>query len=140
MSILYVFIGGAFGAVLRYLFLQLFKYQSAHIIGIFLINITGCFVIGVVSYLAVKRYNLISDNVNKLLTVGFAGGFTTFSAFTQPSLMMFLSHHYMHVFLNMFLSVIFGLIFVAWGMNCGYYLMNYLIRTKRLKLRHGVYD
>lgn len=135
MTILYIFIGGALGALLRYIILTLFKSYPADVVGVFLINIIGCFIIGFVTYLAVKRHHLISENINKFLTVGFAGGFTTFSAFSHPTLEMFFQHHYMHAVLNMFLSVIVGLIFVSWGMNCGYYLMNWLIRSKRLGIR-----
>lgn len=137
MGIITVFIGGALGALLRYIILSEFIKYPANIIGVFLVNIIGCFIIGFVSYLAIKRYNIISPNMNKFLTVGFAGGFTTFSAFSHPVIEMFFRHHYMYAFLNMFLSVVIGLIAVSWGMNCGYYLMNYLIRSKRLKLRRN---
>ena len=135
MGTLFVFIGGAVGALLRYCILSLFKGYPVDVIGVFLVNITGCFIIGFVSYLAIKKHNIISKNMNKMLTVGFAGGFTTFSAFTHPVLEMFLRHHYMYALLNMFLSVIIGLIFVSWGMNCGYYLMNYLIRSRVFSYR-----
>ncbi len=135
MGSIFVFIGGALGALFRYLILSMFKEYPADVIGVFLVNILGCFLIGFVSYIAIKKYNIISPNMNKLLVTGFAGGFTTFSAFSHPVLEMFLRHHYMYATLNMFFSVIAGLIFVSWGMNCGYYLMNRLIRSKRLTYR-----
>ncbi len=138
MATIYVFIGGAFGALLRYLILSMFRTYPVNVIGVFLVNTFGCFVIGFVSYLAIKKHNIISQNMNKMLTVGFAGGFTTFSAFSYPVLELFLKHHYMYAVLNMFLSVIIGLIFVSWGMNCGYYLMNWLIRTRRIEYREHI--
>ena len=138
MGIIYVFIGGAFGALLRYLILGMFRGYPVNVVGVFLVNTLGCFIIGFVSYLAIKKHHLISKNMNKMLTVGFAGGFTTFSAFSHPALELFLRHHYMYALLNMFLSVIIGLIFVSWGMNCGYYLMNWLIRTRRIEYRGQV--
>ncbi len=133
MAIIYIFLGGALGALLRYLSLLMFNSYPSDVIGVFLINMIGCFIIGFVSYIAIKRHNVLSDNMKKFFTVGFAGGFTTFSAFTHPVLEMFLRHHYMYAILNMFFSVIIGLVFVSWGMNCGYYLMSYLIRSKKFK-------
>ena len=137
MDMLVVFIGGSLGALIRYLILKYFNGYPANVAGIFLINIIGCFIIGFVSYLSIKKYQLINDRMKIFFTVGFAGGFTTFSAFTQPSLEMFIRHHYHYAVLNMFLSVIIGLIFVSWGMNCGYYLMNYLIKFKHIKYSQG---
>ena len=130
-----IFLGGAVGALLRYSILSGLNSYPINVIGVMAVNFLGCFFIGLVSYIAIKKYNLISDKLNKFLTVGFAGGFTTFSAFSQPVLEMLIKHHYMYATLNMFISVIGGLILVAWGMNCGYYIMNYLIKTKRLKFR-----
>ncbi len=132
MDIIFIFLGGAVGALLRYLILQLFKPYPLNVIGVLIVNLLGCFIIGFVTYLAIKRYHIISRNMKMFLTVGFAGGFTTFSAFTHPVIEMFLRHHYMYAVLNMFVSVIIGLIFVSWGMNCGYYLMNHLIRSKKI--------
>ncbi|MCR5264987.1 MAG: CrcB family protein [Cyanobacteria bacterium RUI128] len=137
MDLLVIYLGGALGALFRFLILNCFKGRCLDVIGIFFINIIGCFLIGFVSYLAIKKYRLISDRMKKFLSVGFAGGFTTFSAFTHPSLELFLQHHYCYAFLNMFVSVIVGLIFVSWGMNCGYYLMNFLIRYKHIKYSDG---
>lgn len=135
MSVLYIFLGGALGALLRHLILLFFKEYPANVVGVFLVNILACFIIGFVSYLAIKRHHLISEDMRKLWTIGFAGGFSTFSAFSHPVIEMLLNHHYSYVFVNMFLSVTVGLIFVSWGMNCGYYLMNWLIRSRILRYR-----
>ncbi|MBO6272061.1 CrcB family protein [bacterium] len=132
MEIVAIFMGGAIGAFLRYIILSMFKYYPINVIGVFLVNMTGCFIIGFVTYIAIKKHHLINEYIKKLLIVGFAGGFTTFSAFSHPVIEMFFRHHYVYVFFNMFLSVIIGLIFVSWGMNCGYYFMHYLIKTKRI--------
>ena len=140
MGILYIFIGGAFGALLRFIILSFFNTYPVNVIGVLAVNMLGCFIIGFVTYLGIKRHHIISKELKNALTVGFAGGFTTFSAFTHPVLEMFLRHHYIYALINMFLSVILGLIFVSWGMNCGYYLMNWLIRTRRLSLRQEQYD
>ena len=132
MEILYVFAGGALGALFRYIFLLEFKSYPMNVLGVLIVNMLGCFIIGLVSYLAVKRFRILSSNMKNFLIAGFAGGFTTFSAFTHPVLEMLFMHHYIYGFLNLFISVIAGLIFVAWGMNFGYYAMVYLIKTRKL--------
>ena len=135
MELICIFMGGALGALLRYLILLMFGDYPANVIGVFLTNMLGCFVIGFVTYLAIKKHNFFGENVKKFLITGFAGGFTTFSAFTHPVLEMFLRHHYVYACLNKFFSVIVGLIFVSWGMNCAYYTISYLIRSGKIVYR-----
>lgn len=132
MNVLYIFAGGALGALLRYLLLIEFDHYPMNAVGVFMVNMLGCFIMGLISYLAVKRFNLFNNKMKDCLIVGFAGGFTTFSAFTHPVLEMLFMHHYLYVVLNLFLSVILGLIFVSWGMNFGYYVMAYMIRSRKL--------
>lgn len=78
---LMVGLGGALGAMLRVFFSKLLP---AHIMGlptyILLVNIIGCFLIG----LLVEALPAIwpgSDNMRYFLVSGLLGGFTTFSAF-----------------------------------------------------------
>lgn len=135
MEVLFVFLGGAFGALFRYLILNIFKEYPINLIGVFLVNMLGCFIIGFVSYIGIKKYSIMDKNLKNFFTVGFAGGFTTFSAFTHPVIEMFFKQHYIYVCVNMLISVILGLFFVAWGMNFGYYIMNMLIRARIIKYR-----
>lgn len=135
MGIIFVFMGGAAGALFRYMILKLFGGYPYNIIGTFCANLLGCFIIGFVSYMALKRNHIIGAELKKFFTVGLAGGLTTFSAFSLDTLLLILNHHYMIGLLNLFSSVILGLICVSWGMNTGYYILNYLLHKKRLKLR-----
>ncbi|GMW07083.1 MAG: putative fluoride ion transporter CrcB [Nevskiales bacterium] len=48
--------------------------------GTFLVNVLGCFAVGVVAGLVVK-HELFSPDARLFLFTGLAGGFTTFSAF-----------------------------------------------------------
>lgn len=135
MELFFIFIGGAIGAFFRFLILQIFQTFPYSIIGIFIANMIGCFVIGFVAYLAVKRNNIIGVKLKKFFTVGLAGGLTTFSTFSFDIFQLFIAHHYMIGILNIFFSVILGLICVSWGMNSGYYLLNYFLQRKRMNLR-----
>lgn len=74
-------IGGFLGAVCRYLIgLIPLKEGSVFPIQTFLINVLGCFVIGVIAALAVKN-NSFHPRLILFLKVGICGGFTTFSSF-----------------------------------------------------------
>lgn len=78
---LLVFLGGGFGSVLRYLISKSLNpvFQN-FFLGTFLVNIVGCFLIGLFLGLSAKG-NLLSYNNTIFLATGFCGGFTTFSAF-----------------------------------------------------------
>lgn len=82
-NILLVGLGGATGSVLRFLCQKWISSISnlSFPLGTFLVNIAGCFLIGVLFSFAAKNEN-ISYNTQLLLMTGLCGGFTTFSAFT----------------------------------------------------------
>jgi CrcB protein len=83
--------GGSFvGGALRYLVMKLVPATTAHPfpLGTFLVNILGCLVIGLL-YALMERYRLLSPDLRLFLTVGFCGGFTTFSTFVNDSFTLF---------------------------------------------------
>lgn len=80
-----VALGGATGSVLRFLMQRAFN-SAAFPHGTFIVNLAGCFFIGIVWGYAFR--NLLSENGRLLLATGFCGGFTTFSAFTQESVQL----------------------------------------------------
>jgi len=74
-------LGGALGAIARYqltTFIQA-RIPSAFPWGTFIVNITGCLVMGVAATLLADR--LIHANWRFLVPIGFIGAYTTFSAF-----------------------------------------------------------
>ncbi|MCD8378185.1 MAG: fluoride efflux transporter CrcB [Candidatus Gastranaerophilales bacterium] len=135
MGIALVFLGGAAGTLLRYIISIIFHGYPYNIAGTFVVNLTGCFIIGFVSYLAIKRNHFINPELKKFFTIGLAGALTTFSAFCYDILVLFLNHHYMIGILNIFFSIILGLIFVSWGINCGFYMLSTIIKQKHYKLK-----
>ena len=76
-------IGGVLGAWSRF-YLGVFLAQrlgAAFPYGTLIINVTGCFVLGLVGTLAAERASLVTPEVRLLVGVGFCGAYTTFSTF-----------------------------------------------------------
>jgi CrcB protein len=85
MILLLIAVGGAAGSVLRYLIGGAIQRTSASAfpVGTMVVNISGCFLIGV---LARQFLNMqLSSEMRALLVVGFCGGFTTFSTFSAEA-------------------------------------------------------
>ena len=73
--------GGAIGAVCRFLIGKLpIGSSDGFPIKTFIVNILGCFLIGLVAALALKQLS-DSPRLVLFLKVGICGGFTTFSSF-----------------------------------------------------------
>ena len=86
MNIFFIGIGGALGAVTRYLINEFFikNITVDYPFGILFINVLGCFFIGY--YLGAST--LFKDEQYYLFVVGFLGSFTTMSAFTYQTINM----------------------------------------------------
>ena len=82
-NFLIVGLGGAVGSMLRYGVQKIFQVQTVATFptGTLLVNIAGCFLIGILWSL-VSRSLTWNEEMKLLLMTGFCGGFTTFSAFT----------------------------------------------------------
>ncbi len=96
MKILLLIGTGSFiGGILRYLLSQLIQVKTAGSFpyGTLTVNILGCFLIGLVFALVHKGG--VSDEWKLFLTTGLLGGFTTFSAFSNETVMMLRESQYM---------------------------------------------
>lgn len=86
--LLVVFIGGGIGAVLRWSISAAVLKKFHHIfpVGTFIINISGSFLIGVISTLVLyDNYQLL----NLFLITGLLGGYTTFSTYELETAQLF---------------------------------------------------
>ena len=113
---LLIFIGGGFGSFLRFLISKsLNSFLPNFFLGTFLVNIVGCFLIGILIGLSVKN-NYLSENQVLLLATGFCGGFTTFSTFALESHILFKEHSIFYMSAYLGLSVLLGIFAIAAGL------------------------
>ena len=82
--------GGAVGSGLRYLVGVLCSkwHFTSMPLGTLVVNLVGCFVLGVMIQIA-ERYVSLSQSIYLMLAVGLCGAFTTFSTFTADAYRLF---------------------------------------------------
>ncbi|MDB2385261.1 fluoride efflux transporter CrcB [Polaribacter sp.] len=121
-QLLFVFVGGGFGSVLRYLIGKFLNNAENGIpYGTFLANILGSLFIGFILGYATKN-NLLSHNYTLLLATGFCGGFTTFSTFAYENHVFLKSGDFTAFALYTITSFVVGFLAVFGGM----YLVKFL--------------
>jgi len=117
ISSLVVASGGAVGSLFRY-WVNLFVYRyfsPSFPFGTMIVNVLGCFVIGVL-YGVSEKSDLISSNLRLFLIVGICGGFTTFSTFSVEGINLLRSREILYFFLNLGGQIIFGLTATVLGL------------------------
>ena len=116
-SYLLIALFGAFGTVARFSVVQITPkiFQSTFPIGTLVVNLLGCFLIGLFSGILDTKFISIDENFKNYITIGFLGGFTTFSSFTQDFFNLINSANYLLAFIYIFISVFFGLLMFYLG-------------------------
>ena len=115
-QILFVGLGGFLGSIARYKLSGLVLHHTMDWrfpLGTFLVNVAGCFIIGLLTGLS-ERHTL-DANLRVLLFPGMLGGFTTFSAFSYETFFLMRRGESLIALLYVALSVIGGLIMVWLG-------------------------
>ena len=116
-NILLVGLGGSIGSIARYLCQKWFSENYPHPFpwGTFIVNITGCFLIGVI-YAAAEKSTVLSPQTRLLLITGICGGFTTFSTFAFENMNLLRSGDIVYFFIYTVASVVLGIAGVFGGM------------------------
>jgi len=109
--ILIIGTGGFFGTVSRFLTTRFLQNHlaSSFPYGTFAVNIIGCFLIGII-YGISERSNFMNPELRMFLTVGFCGGFTTFSTFANENVALLKDGNIFYVALYVSLSVFIGIL------------------------------
>jgi fluoride exporter len=108
---LFVGIGGGIGSIFRYV-IQVFVGRHVPIVfpvGTFLVNFSGCFLIGMFYSLA-ARHSGFTPEWRLFLITGICGGFTTFSTFTYDGLVLLKQGSNLSFMLYTLGSVVLGLL------------------------------
>lgn len=116
-NLLILGLGGFLGAVSRYLvsgYVQDFFKSANFPYGTLVVNILGCFILGLLTQIAGAK-DLIDPQTRLFLMVGFIGAFTTFSTFSVESANLLQSGHNYTAALYLIGSNILGIIFVFVG-------------------------
>jgi fluoride exporter len=101
-----VFIGGGIGAACRYwLSGVVYRWLPASFpFGNLVVNITGCFLIGVLMTVFSERFT-VNPALRLFLVIGILGGFTTFSSFSYETISLLKDNEVAAAFLNIAVSV-----------------------------------
>lgn len=119
MQYLFIAVGGAAGAVLRYV-ISGWSYRllgTGFPWGTFVVNILGSFLIGFLWQLF--EYVPISSNMRSLIFIGGLGAFTTFSTFAFESLNLFRDGQITLGVANIVLMDLFGILLGLLGIILG---------------------
>ena len=124
LNLAYIGIGGFIGSIGRYLTSGLVHQIFPNIyfpIGTAVVNVIGCFLIGVLTSLAELR-SLLSPEMRMFLFIGLLGGFTTFSTFGHETVAFMRDGEFLHAVGNVLIQVIIGLSGVWLGYNVARYI------------------
>ncbi|MFZ1633222.1 MAG: fluoride efflux transporter CrcB [Chitinophagales bacterium] len=116
--VLLIGLGGFLGAIARYLTGQLILRQvtPSFPYSTLIVNLFGCFLIGLI-YGWFEKQHLATNDWKLMLTAGFCGGFTTFSAFSIENIQLLRDGHFGMSILYIFSSILLGLLLTIGGIT-----------------------
>ncbi len=107
INYLIVSFGASIGGALRY---SISSYIQKNIsilfpYGTLVVNVVGSFILGIIMFYLNEK-ELIGNDLRLFLSVGFCGGFTTFSTFSLETLNLFRDSEFVLAFYNVALNVV----------------------------------
>ncbi|MDR2691555.1 MAG: fluoride efflux transporter CrcB [Dysgonamonadaceae bacterium] len=114
-QLLLIGLGGGIGSMMRFLVSKIPFEQDSFPWATFVVNIVGCFLIGLLIGLSVLHLYWGRD-MRLFLVTGFCGGFTTFSTFSTENVSLYYSGNYFLLGAYILLSVIVGFAAVLLGL------------------------
>ncbi len=123
MNVFLVGVGGAAGAIARYLLSGVVQERAGGLFpwGTLTVNVLGCLVMGLLAGLADAR-GFMTPGTRALLVVGVLGGFTTFSAFGNETMNLLLDRDLTRAVANVGLNVVLG-VAAVWAGRAGAFLV-----------------
>ncbi len=117
LQIVLIAVGGSLGCVARYGMSTVVYAVTPGVYpwGTLFVNLSGSFLIGVFSELFETA--LIPSEWRSLITIGFIGGYTTFSTYALETLNLIREGEMQYATLNVLVSTVVGILFVALGIE-----------------------
>lgn len=115
MQVILVFLGGGFGAVCRYFVTTQAGARLGTVFpwGTLAVNTLGSFLMGMIMgsilFLSNRMTASLTEPIRLLLTVGFLGGFTTFSSFSMETMTLLRGGSILYAVGNIGANVLLGL-------------------------------
>ncbi|WP_318503524.1 fluoride efflux transporter CrcB [Bacillus sp. T3] len=115
MKLIFVMLGGFFGAICRFALGEWLNADNGFPIGTLIINILGCFFLGwFLTFGSIKKK--VNPELTLLIGTGFTGAFTTFSTFSVETLRLlqkdFIFQAVIYVLLSIFVGL--GMSYIGW--------------------------
>ena len=118
MNYLAVFIGGGLGSICRYGIARLLApWQFTFPYATLIANILSCIILGFMVAFVAK--NTMNDAWRLLIMVGFCGGFSTFSTFTNETYRLFETGNTVYALSNILFSLLLCVISIYLGLLLG---------------------
>jgi CrcB protein len=92
------------------------RYGETFPLGTLVVNLIGCFLVGLLFYLLQERF-LVNQTLRTVILIGFLGGFTTFSSFGLQTFTLLQDGEFGLAALNLIASNVVGLFLVWAGYN-----------------------
>ena len=115
-KLLLIGLAGFIGTLGRYWMAELIakRYGGTFPAGTLMVNLVGCFLVGLLFYLLEERF-LVNHTARAAVLIGFLGGFTTFSSFGLETFSLLQNGAFALAILNVTASNLVGLLLVWAG-------------------------